>query len=237
MSTTYRIEQWTREGQIMRAEYVDEYGTPYTLRRAIEDVDAVHGTDASEFSIRPLQWRIVDNATDEPVDEAYARKPWWLREDAEASSTDEAGRMLEELGRALRAGTDLPMPGLRVRVSLQPAWYGYGDSEAPRAQARREHVDVLAGLTGLEARERPTSGLYSTEPGGINIYAYVPPLDAEPVDEPEPVDAEAVARAVLQPDSLPDVEPPAEAGETEDALGVPGLTETEADDFMAGGAR
>lgn len=273
MSTTYRIEQWSRDGQILRAEYVDEGGQPYTLRTVLRVVDELREAYAysGDEELGKLEMRVINNRTNQPIDEEYERQPWWIKSSrsASADSTHEVARMLVELANALRAGEDQPVPLLSVSVGLQAEYYG-----ADREDVRRGHVELLARLTGQELTQRGAT--YESIGQSVYLSTYAsPPVELEPVDEPDyPVDAAAepelvdVARAVLQPDSLPDhVEAdeerrcacgqpwaliisghashvdgciqnaPAEAGETEDALGVPGLTEDEAGDFMAGGAR
>lgn len=224
MSRTYRIEQWTREGQILRAEYVDENGDPYTLRTALECVDDLRGAYPA------VVLRIVDNRRGQAIDEEAERRPWWLKGwPHTANSLSEASQMLRELAQALIVDGDKPMPKLSISVGLNAEYTG-----ADKDDVRRGHVELLARLTGQELQQRGNT--YETDGNGAYISTYASP-PVEFVDEPEPVDAEAVAMAALQPDMLPDAEPLAEAGETEDALGVPGLTADEADDFMTGGAR
>lgn len=283
--TTYRIEQWTRDGQILRALYVDDNGIPLTLRTALAEVDQLrHPSNKNEL-------RIVNNRTAQPIDEEAERRPWWQRPHGnEAASTGEAAGMLVELAEALRADGDQPMPQLALTVSLQAEYYG-----ADKDDVRRGHAELLAKLLGQKL-EHPHGRTYETTGCGAYVLTYAePPVDSEPVDEPspelvdvdrenpetgEPVpdgieghpvgrDVEQTARAILQPDTLPNpagVEPvdqepekrchcgtpwaliisghtshaddcAGEAGETEDALNVPGLTAGEADDFMSGGAR
>lgn len=221
MSQTYRVEQWTREGQILRAEYVGSDGQPYTLRTALEWTSVTRDECWGPVDQQPLQYRIVDNHTGETVDETEARKPWWLRDNGdEAQSTFEVALMLEELARALRADGDIPLPHLDVTVYLKAQYFG-----PDKDDVRRAHVDMLAHLTGQTAVQNGNS--YGPEVYKVYISAYVAPAEPETA---------GVAAAILTPDAAE--LPSAEAGiETEDALGVPGLTSAEADDFMAGGAR
>ncbi len=187
MSETYRIEQWTREGQILLAEYVDENGEPLTLRKALDGTSVARDDGWGPIDQQPVQYRIVDNRTDEQVDETEARKPWWLRDnDDEAQSTFEVALMFEELAKALRADGDQPLPQLDVMVQLRPQYFG-----PDKDNVRRTHVDLLARLTGQTAVQDGNS--YGPKGYDVHIEAYADPAPAEPVDEPEPVDAEAVA--------------------------------------------
>lgn len=304
--TTYRIEQWTREGQILRSLYVDDDGRPLTLRMALDGVEQLRPRRIGNAAPGETEIRIVNNSTDKPIDEEYERLPWWLKSSrsASAESSYEVARMLEELAEALRAGGDQPIPTLSVSVGLAVEYHG-----ADRDDVRRGGVELLARLTGQELIQR--GGTYESIEQSVYLSTYaMPPVEPEPVDEPdylvdvagredpetgEPVPdgveghpvgrvVEQTARAILQPDTLPNpagVEPVdqderepvdgekrcdcgqpwallisgnakhvdgcpnlalgegglPEAGETEDALGVPGLTSDEADDFMSGGAR
>lgn len=230
MGTTYRIEQWSRDGQILRAEYVDEGGRPYTLRTVLRVVDELREAYAysGDEELGKLEMRVVNNRTNQPVDEEYERQPWWRRPNGkEATSPGEAAQMLAELAQALRAGGDQPTPQLQLRVCLEPAYSG-----ADRDDVRRGHAELLAKLLGRDLTRRGRT--YETEGTGAYVITWAdPPVEPEPVDEPDyPTDAavqlvdredpetgepipdqieghpvgrvvEQTARAILDPNSLP----------------------------------
>jgi len=246
--TTYRIEQWTREGQILRAEYVDEDGQAYTLRTALAAVDGIRSTSPW---VAKTELRIVDNRTGQPIDEEAERRPWWLKDRGGnvATSTFEIASMLEELAVALRAEGDQPTPDLQVHVALYANHYSSDDAE----NVRVGQVDLLSKLMGQKAEQK--GGSYESE--GRSAYAYAYGIrtvadEPEPIDEPtpEPLDAdredpetgepvpdgveghpvgrvvEQTARAILQPDTLPNPAGVESVDEAAAVVAVPGHTET-----------
>lgn len=280
--STYRIELWTREGQILRAEYVDENGDPFTLRTALADVAEIRRLS----QIHDVRLATGDG---EPVDEIAALDATdparianrWLRETM-ADSIPVKLSSGEEIAACLRLVADRvedlgPLASSHLSIQLQATEHERDED------LRRATVDAIAIRLGHSAQPSPMgngSWHYSTQhrddsARAVGIFTSM--------KAPEPDETELVARAALQPDTLPDVVPvdeqaPAgavatalelheprclcgqpwaliisgnakhaddcpelnvsvEAGETEDALGVPGLTSDEANDFMSGGAR
>lgn len=292
--TTYRLEQWSRSGQILRAEYVDEFGEPYTLRRVLDDAAACRTVGQNEIRIATAEGEPVDEvaALDATMPARVAHR--WLGSRAEIYLTSG-----DHIAACLRLVADrLERIGEIHETSMQITFH---PSHALPEEARRSAADAIAAEVGTYAQPTEMSSgswQYTTNHrvdsiDAVQAYVGIKAPEPEPVDEPKPelVDGdrddpetgdpvpdgveghpvgrvvEQTARAILQPDTLPgepvdeekrcsgcnqpwaliisgnagheygcnQIGP--EAGETEDALGVPGLTAGEADDFMSGGAR
>lgn len=245
--TTYRIEQRSREGQILRAEWVDEDGTPYSLRQALQDVDHMRAISPN------FEWR-VSGADGELVDEIAALDATdpdrianrWLR----AKIADDDSVKLnsgEEIATCLRLVADRladigPIVPTFLSLQLQATEF------EPDEVARRATVDAIAARLGFAAGpHRLVGGFwhYSLRAARA-VGAFTSMKAPETVDEPEtpelvdgrenpetgdpvpdgveghPVGrvVEQTARAALDPNSLPGEDGSLDAAAARDAAAI-----------------